>query len=128
MLKLASGQEDIIYNYQPVHNYNIALADFFDLPMHWEINTTFGTNVWWCKILTNGVVGDFDEENFDKCCCFPVKCIIILLLPLLHALALVAIIATTRCFAHLWITSDKHPEGSGKLSFDVMDSLLFESI
>ena len=31
-------------------------------------------------ILTNGVISDFDEENFDECFCVPLKHAIILLL------------------------------------------------
>ena len=51
-----------------------------------------------CKILIYGVISDFDEENFDESFCLPVKCAIMLLLLLLHAL--VAVI-TTSC--HMYI-------------------------
>ena len=50
----------------------------------------YGANVLQYKILTNGIINDYDEENFDRSFCLPVKCAIILLL--LHAL--VAVIAT----------------------------------
>ena len=48
-------------------------------------NIPYGTNVWRCKILTNGATCDFDEENFDECCCLPVKHVLIIFLLLLHA-------------------------------------------
>ena len=38
----------------------------------------YDANVWWCEILMNGVIGDFDEENFDEYFCLPVKLAIIL--------------------------------------------------
>ena len=46
----------------------------------------YGANVWWCKMLMNGIACDFDEENFDECCCLPVKHALIIFLLLLHVL------------------------------------------
>ena len=34
-------------------------------PIH-KIKVPYGANVWQCKILTNGVTCDFDEQNFDE--------------------------------------------------------------
>ena len=75
--------------------------------------------------LTNGVISDFDKENFDESFCLPVKHTIILLLLLLHVL--VSIIATphhthVHCtrLKHTCFVLDKHAEGSGTLSFGML--------
>ena len=75
--------------------------------------------------MTNGVISDFDEENFDESFCLPVKHTIILLLLLLHVL--VTIIATLHqvyvhctCLKHACLVPDKHAEGSGTLSFVIL--------
>ena len=33
----------------------------------------YDANVWWCKILMDVVISDFDEKNFDKFFCLRVK-------------------------------------------------------
>ena len=71
----------------------------------------YGTNVWQGKILMNGVISDFDEENFDVFFCLAIKCVIILLL-----YALLAVIATLWHVAHvhlvmtffLWLSTAIH--------------------
>ena len=87
----------------------------------------------WCKCLMvqnfdkiNGVISDFEGEYFDECFCLPVKRAIILLLLLLHAL--VSIIATPCHVAHSYFVADKHPKGSGKLSFGVLGSFYLRRI
>ena len=54
-----------------------------------------GTNIWWHRILMNGVINDFDKENFDEYCFLPVKRTIMLFLLLLHLL--VAVISMYLC-------------------------------
>ena len=68
------------------------------------IQLPFGANFWWHKILTNGVISDFDKEHFDKCCCLPDKHTIIQFLLSMHAH--IAVITTPCHIVHLQITSD----------------------
>ena len=82
------------------------------------------------KILTNGVISDFDEENFDKSFCLSVKRAIILLLLLLYVLVAVIVIShhvhvyvatpVGHASEHACFVPDKHAEVSGKLSFSVL--------
>ena len=76
------------------------------------------------QILINRVISDFDE-NFNECFCLPVKRVIILLLLLLHAF--VAVITTPLHIAHTYLVLNKHPEGSGELSFGVLSSFTYRT-
>ena len=58
-----------------------------------------GANDCWRKILTNGVISDFDEEHLDECSCLPVKLTIILYVRTILLLHVLVAIITIPCHA-----------------------------